>query len=319
MSEPKTDMGADAQHQAGRSPRRWWIWIALLGVALALSLAAWLLWQGETRRAPGTVITQAPPAGMRPPASPAADAQAGTTGAAPPPAGAPSATANPGATQPGTAGRPRHPIENALGGEGPVDPAVDKLERAAAEKAVSQALGTLPNKETLLRFVIPAEFVRRFVLTVDNLPGETMSMQYRAIVATPGPFVTETRDGNLLIGAQNPRRYEPFVKMAVSLDTRRVVGLYKRFYPLFQQEFRSIGYPDGYFNDRLIQAIDDLLAAPVTSGSQALAQPRVLYEYADTALEERSVGQKMLIRMGPEHAAQLKAKLREVRKALTHE
>ena len=122
MSEPKTDMGADAQHQAGRSPRRWWIWIALLGVALALSLAAWLLWQGETRRAPGTVITQAPPAGMRPPAPPAADAQAGTTGAAPPPAGAPSATANPGATQPGTAGRPRHPIENALGGEGPVDP-----------------------------------------------------------------------------------------------------------------------------------------------------------------------------------------------------
>lgn len=319
MSDLRTELGAEAQHNATQSPRRGWLWITLLGVALALCAAAWWLWQSDTRRAPGTVITQAPPAGQRPPASPAADAQAGTSGATPAPSGAPSATAHPGAALPGQAGGPRYPIEHALGGEGPVDPAVDKLERAAAEKAIAQALGALPNKDALLRFVVPAELIRRFVLTVDNLPGETMSMQYRAIVATPGAFVTEARDGQALIGAQNARRYDAFVKMVASLDTRRVVGLYKRFYPLFQQEYRSIGYPDAYFNDRLIQAIDDLLAAPLTPASPALAQPRVLYEYADTALESRSVGQKMLIRMGPDHAAQLKAKLREFRKALTHE
>jgi hypothetical protein len=45
----------------------------------------------------------------------------------------------------------------------------------------------------------------------------------------------------------------------------------------------------------------------------------VLFEYADPALERRSVGQRMLVRMGPEHAARLKSKLREIRTALTSE
>jgi len=42
-----------------------------------------------------------------------------------------------------------------------------------------------------------------------------------------------------------------------------------------------------------------------------------MYEYADPALESRSAGQKILIRMGPENAARLKAKLREIRGQLT--
>jgi hypothetical protein len=42
----------------------------------------------------------------------------------------------------------------------------------------------------------------------------------------------------------------------------------------------------------------------------------VLYEYKDPALEELSAGQKILIRMGPEHRALIKSKLREIRTLL---
>jgi hypothetical protein len=107
--------------------------------------------------------------------------------------------------------------------------------------------------------------------------------------------------------------------MAMNLDARRLVMLYKRFYPLFQQEYRSIGYPNGYFNDRVVEAIDDLLATEMPDSVVTLTQPRVLFEYADPALEQRSVGQRILVRMGPEHAARLKSKLREIRTALTSE
>ena len=45
-------------------------------------------------------------------------------------------------------------------------------------------------------------------------------------------------------------------------------------------------------------------------------QPKVLYEYADPALESLSAGQKALVRMGPDNEAKVKAKLRELRRMI---
>jgi len=46
-------------------------------------------------------------------------------------------------------------------------------------------------------------------------------------------------------------------------------------------------------------------------------QPKVFYVYADPKLEALSAGQKILLRMGSANAEQIKAKLREIRQALT--
>jgi hypothetical protein len=43
----------------------------------------------------------------------------------------------------------------------------------------------------------------------------------------------------------------------------------------------------------------------------------VLYVFADQSLESRSAGQKLLIRMGPDNAAVVKAKLAELRTIIT--
>jgi hypothetical protein len=59
--------------------------------------------------------------------------------------------------------------------------------------------------------------------------------------------------------------------------------------------------------------IDHLLQAPEVSAPIRLVQPKVFYEYADTDLESRSAGQKLLIRMGPANSRAIKAKLREFR------
>jgi hypothetical protein len=95
------------------------------------------------------------------------------------------------------------------------------------------------------------------------------------------------------------------------------VALYVRFYPLFQQAYKELGYPDRHFNDRAVEVIDHLLAAPEVAGPVALGKPWVMWEYADPALEARSAGQKALIRMGPDNARRLKAKLREIRRQVT--
>jgi len=44
----------------------------------------------------------------------------------------------------------------------------------------------------------------------------------------------------------------------------------------------------------------------------------VLYAYADPDLEARSAGQKIMMRMGADNEAKVKAKLRELRRALVN-
>jgi hypothetical protein len=101
-----------------------------------------------------------------------------------------------------------------------------------------------------------------------------------------------------------------------SVQARALVSTYVQAYPLFQRAYEELGYGGKYFNDRLLEAIDDLLAAPEVGTPVRLLQPKVLYEFADPDLETRSAGQKIMIRMGAENALRAKARLRELRQEL---
>ena len=120
-----------------------------------------------------------------------------------------------------------------------------------------------------------------------------------------------------MLDPANFERYEPLVQLVRSSDTQQLVATYVRYYPLFQDAYENLGHPPEYFNDRLIEVIDHLLATPELQGPIALAQPGVLYQFADPKLESKSAGQKLLIRMGSENAAVIKDKLRELRSALS--
>jgi len=121
----------------------------------------------------------------------------------------------------------------------------------------------------------------------------------------------------MLIAGNDAGRYTAYVNAAESIDSRLLAQFYVRLYPLFQQAYAELGYPDGYFNDRLIGVIDHLLAAPEPKSPVYLTQPRILFEFADPNLEELSAGQKILVRVGIDNEMRLKAKLRDIRKALT--
>jgi hypothetical protein len=99
----------------------------------------------------------------------------------------------------------------------------------------------------------------------------------------------------------------------IGADVDAIVDLYQRFYPLFQQSYERLGYPDAYFNDRLIEVIDHLLETPTPNEPIQLIRPNVLYEFADPGLESLSSGQKLLLRMGPANAATVKGVLIEFR------
>ena len=116
-----------------------------------------------------------------------------------------------------------------------------------------------------------------------------------------------------MLDPANYERYKPLVQLIRSTDTSSLLATYTRYYPLFQEAYENLGHPPQYFNDRVIEVIDHLLATPELQGPIALAQPNVLYVFADPKLEAMSAGQKVLVRMGPENAKVVKEKLRELR------
>ena len=67
----------------------------------------------------------------------------------------------------------------------------------------------------------------------------------------------------------------------------------------------------------MVEVIDILLAGPDFQEPVRLVRPKVYYEFADAELEALPAGQKILIRIGAENAAKIKAKLREIRGELT--
>ena len=72
----------------------------------------------------------------------------------------------------------------------------------------------------------------------------------------------EERDGGPVIHPDNAARYTPFVLLVETVSVGRAVDLYVRMYPLLQRSYQQLGYPNEYFNDRMIEVIDLLLATP---------------------------------------------------------
>jgi len=197
----------------------------------------------------------------------------------------------------------------------PPPPALPALDASDAE--LRDRLGHAADAGLLDRLFIPDQWIRRFVVTVDNLWTPKLPGRYLATRPLPDRFAVDGGDDAPTIGAANAQRYAPFVRLVESVDGPALVAVYRQFYPLFQAAFDDLGYPGVYFNDRLVDVIDLLLATPEIDLPIRLVRPRVLYQYADPALESLPSGQKLLIRMGPDNARRIKGKLRELRAALT--
>lgn len=269
------------------------------GLAFVIAVGALLYWR---QRAPE------PPAVPSPPVAEVA----------PPPAVA-SAPAEPAI---------RHPIDAQQG----ADAAAGAAAPATPEKAdavVQSALVELLGRPSVLSFLQVDGFARRVVATVDNLARPHAAPRLWPVNPTAGRFTVEAgAGGGSVIGAANSARYAAFTAFVESVDSARAVALYVRLYPMFQQAYQELGYPRGYFNDRLVDVIDHLLQTPEPAGPLAVvltevkgpvqpSRPWVRYELADPALEARSAGQKMLLRMGPQQRQSLKAKLAEIRAQIT--
>jgi len=222
----------------------------------------------------------------------------------------------------------RHPIEQ-IQAPAPKPAAQPLPALGASDKVLKDALTELLTRKTVLTFLNLDDFVRRCVATVDNLAQGHAASRLWPVVPTPERFLVDERADGVFMADGNSARYTPFVRFATSINTAKAAALYARLYPLFQQAYEELGYPGKYFNDRLVEVIDQMLLAPELSqpvkltltqvqGPIPSSQPWTRYEFDDPALEALPAGQKIMIRMGRENELLVKAKLKDLRERVVN-
>lgn len=206
----------------------------------------------------------------------------------------------------------------------PIQHPIDSPPSEAPLPAVkdSDALITPPLKALLgtdlwRALFVPEEIVRRIVTTVDNLPRREASSKLWPVQPAGTWMETAGEDENMIISPINAERYSNYMLVVQNISIDRLAAIYRQFYPLFQRAYADLGYPDAYFNDRLVETIDHLLATPEPLEAPKLMQKKVVYQFVDPDLENRSAGQKIMLRIGVENAQIVKMRLRELRAAIT--
>ena len=200
--------------------------------------------------------------------------------------------------------------------EDPPEPPAPLPELDESDAEARAALAEVAGPELVERHLVSRALVRNLVATVDNLPREALWIQARVVPPIGGPFLVEGPEDAPVIATSNFDRYAPVVQFIEAVDTDALARRYQHYYPLLQQAYEELGYPGRQFHNRALEIIAHLLATPRVDEPIGLTQPHVLYKYADPQLEALSSGQKILLRMGPAHAAVIRAKLIELRAAL---
>ena len=205
----------------------------------------------------------------------------------------------------------QHPVPSTAEQQTPLPP-LDQ-----SDPVVRDSLIGLIGKPAVAKFLVPHQVIRDVVVTVDNLPRKKVAAELRPLQPTPGDTAVDTQGSSTSLSQQNYARYAALMDVVQSTDPKALAAIYLRLYPLFQQAYENLGYPGKYFNDRMVQAIDSMLATPDVQGPIELVRPKVFYQFADPRLEALPAGQKLLIRMGPQNAGVIKSKLQAFRDAIT--
>ena len=188
---------------------------------------------------------------------------------------------------------------------------------ATSDAAVRDLVEGASSHPQLAKWLVNEDLVRRFVASVDNIAEDRSPRQHLDFMQPSTPFRILDRRGTFYMNPASYHRYDLAAEVLASLDTAGTVALYRELRPLIDEAYREISPPGSDFEDRLLEAIDHLLAVEAPTGDIELEERTVAtFAYADGSLESLSDAQRHVLRMGPDNVRRVQEKLQELREAL---
>ncbi|WP_299795069.1 DUF3014 domain-containing protein [uncultured Shewanella sp.] len=164
--------------------------------------------------------------------------------------------------------------------------------------------------------LVEKDLVRHFVVFVDNLAQGELARKVSPLKGPDRVFTVSEITNKTYLNPDSYHRYDLYADFVANLDDAQLAATYKELTPLLTEAFEELGYGDMSFNERMLEAIDIMLAAPIIEQAIELDGVSVNYQFVDPELEALPNAQKLLVRMGPENSKKIKAALRRLKKHL---
>lgn len=194
---------------------------------------------------------------------------------------------------------------------------LDLPELENSDGFIQELAGGLSSHPEWTSWLVGENLVRRFVEAVVTVSRGSRPATAMQPLAPDEPFqAREEGDGPTVIDPASYRRYDWVVGSFDALDPRGTARLYRQLHPLFEEAHQDLGFAEGTFDDAVSRAVENVLAVRVPDGPVEVVSEDGVYVFRDPALENRSPVAKQLLRMGPENARRVQAKLRELAGAL---
>jgi hypothetical protein len=188
---------------------------------------------------------------------------------------------------------------------------------STSDQTVGELIAELSSHPQLAKWLVNEDLVRRFVASVNNVAEGKSPRQHLDFLQPTTPFRAIKKAGTFYVNPSSYDRYDLVVEVFESLDTEGMVVLYGELKPLIDEAYREISPPGWAFEDRLSQAIEQLLDMPVPTGEVELEEKTVAtFEYADDRLASLTEAQRHMLRLGPDNIRRIQAKLREIQRAM---
>jgi hypothetical protein len=181
---------------------------------------------------------------------------------------------------------------------------------------IRKLAAALSSHPKLAAWLVNDRLVHRFVAAVDNVAEGKRPNPHVTFLAPTTRFRVTESGGRVYADPGTFERNQAVVDVLTSLDPKGSAELYQAAKPLIDEEYRHLGYPDRKFDETLARAIDNLLRTPIPPPDAELKLKVNSYRYADPKLEALSPAQKQLLRLGPDNARKVQAKLRELAETL---
>ncbi len=215
--------------------------------------------------------------------------------------------------------------------DGPPTAAEEVMTETPPSPAINEPVLVLPSLNQSDEFVreripeaVPApwrereDLLRRAAVVLENATRGEIPKRQLSYLAPEGSYPVREVEAP---GAEQPRyfvdpagftRYDRYLDMLEALPPDEMATLLRDTSPLLGEALAELG-TEVAVNESILEAVDQMLAVPVLRGDVELVQPKVLFEYADPALEGLTDLQKQVLRMGPDNVERLQAYLRAMR------
>ena len=181
---------------------------------------------------------------------------------------------------------------------------------------VRERVGALSGDPTIAAWLATNGLLRNVTRVVQAIAEDRGVAGLLTVLRPSAPFSVQHSGGRVTIDPRSYRRYDAVAAAVASVDARAGASLYSTFRPRLGDAYKELGFPDTPFDATLEDALVTVVSTPVPDGPIEVVPRGGTYVFADPRLEALSPAQKQLLRMGPENARAVKAKLREIAIAL---